>query len=284
MIKKTIIGLLVLFLLSMPVACAKETTPVPTPTPAPAPGLEPASGTPPRTYNEMIEPNASTDKDSYITGENVVIEISLKNVNPYEIEIDPFPPITEIEHRKHSQEDKPVRSFPSGNERRSLEAGEVATYALTWDQRDDNGQLVDYGYYTFRIRTSSGGYGFDGVLVQPPAGVIERTIEVNESQTVNGITVTLKRVELSFEEAKFYVSSKRPAGYLPSRHSAAAEYQLDNGPIRNAGTGGFDFFEDRIDCLWVQVDPVAKDTKELTFTITRFGDTEGPWEFKIPLE
>jgi flagellar hook assembly protein FlgD len=75
-----------------------------------------------------------------------------------------------------------------------LEPEEVATYTLTWDQRDDNGQQVDYGYYTFRIRTSIGGYGFDGVLVQPPAGMIERTIEVNESQTVNGITVTLKHV------------------------------------------------------------------------------------------
>ena len=278
--RKIITGLLVLFLLSMPVACAKETVPSPTPAPAPAP----APGTPPRTYIEMIEPNASTNKDSYITGEDVVIEISLKNVNPYEIVIDPFPPITEIEHRKHSQWDKPVRSFPSGNERRSLEAGEVATYTLMWDQRDDNMQQVDYGYYTFRIRTSIGGYGFDGVLVQPPAGMIERTIEVNESQTVNGITVTLKHVELSFEESKFYASSKRPEGYLPSRHDAAAEYRLDNGPTRNAGKGGFDFFDDKIDCVWVQVDPVAKDTKELTLMITRFGDWEGPWEFKVPLE
>jgi len=125
--RKIIIGLLVLFLLSTSVACAKETAPTPTPTPAPAPGLEPAPGTPPRTYIEMIEPNASTDKDSYITGEKVVTEISLKNVNPYEIGIDPFPPITEIEHRKHSQGEKPVRSFPSGNEKRSLEPGEVAT-------------------------------------------------------------------------------------------------------------------------------------------------------------
>ena len=160
--RKIIIGLLVLFLLSTSVACVKETapTPTPTPTPAPAPGLEPAPGTPPRTYIEMIEPTASANKDSYITGEDILIEISLKNVNPYEIEIDPFPPVTEIENRKHSQGDKPVRSFPSGNEERSLESGEVATYTLKWDQRDDNGQQVDYGYYTFRIRTSIGGYGF----------------------------------------------------------------------------------------------------------------------------
>lgn len=282
---KKLIVLALTVIMLVPVACAQETAPTsPSPTPAPNPTPSPAPGTPPRTSILMIEPNASMDKDSYITGENVVIEISLKNVNPYEIGIDPFPPVTEIEHRKHSQWDKPVRSFPSGNERRSLEAGEVATYTLTWDQRDDNGQQVDYGYYTFRIRTSSGGYGFDGVLIQSPSGMLERTIEVNESQTVNGITVTLKRVELSFEEAKFYASSKRPEGYLPSRHSAAAEYRLDNGPIRNAGTGGFDFFEDRIDCVWAQVDPVAKDTKELTLMIARFGDWEGPWEFKVPLE
>ncbi|MFC1968454.1 hypothetical protein ACFLVX_03630 [Chloroflexota bacterium] len=32
------------------------------------------------------------------------------------------------------------------------------------------------------------------------------------------------------------------------------------------------------------LDPVPKGAKELTFAITKLGDSEGPWEFKIPLE
>jgi hypothetical protein len=231
-----------------------------------------------------FEPHVRTDKDYYITGEDVVIEVSLRNVNPYQVEIDPFPPTTEIEHRKHSLGDKPVRSFPPGTEIRSLGHGEVATYTLTWDQRDDNGQRVDYGYYTYIIRTGEVEFGFGGVLILPPEGVIEKTIEVNESQTVNGITVTLERVELSFSEAKFYAFTKRSEGFLPSRDNAAAEYRLDNGSLKNAGTAGFDYFEDRFEYTWGQVDPVAKGTRELTFIITRVGEWEGPWEFTIRLQ
>lgn len=36
------------------------------------------------------------------------------------------------------------------------------------------------------------------------------------------------------------------------------------------------------DATWL--DPVLSDAKELTFTITEFGDWEGPWEFRIPLQ
>ena len=36
--------------------------------------------------------------------------------------------------------------------------------------------------------------------------------------------------------------------------------------------------------VWMMSIPVPKGTKELTFIITRFGDVEGPWEFKIPVE
>lgn len=35
---------------------------------------------------------------------------------------------------------------------------------------------------------------------------------------------------------------------------------------------------------YVPLDPVPSDATELIFTIPRFGDWEGPWEFRIPLE
>lgn len=276
--KRLIIGL-ILFILLVPISCTPEATE------SEGEEMEPAPGTPPSTdISILAEPHANTDKDSYTTGEDVIIEVSLKNVNPYQVKIDPFPPTTEIEHRKHSPGDKPVRSFTPGTGIRALGPGQVATYTLTWDQCDENGQQVDYGYYTFRIIMGSTEFGFGSVPILPREGVIERTIEVNESQTVNGVTVTLKRVALSFEEAIFYASSKLPEGYLPSRDNAAAEYQLDDGPMKNAGTAGFYFFEDRIDYAWGQLDPVVKSTKELNLVISRVGDWEGPWEFHVPLE
>jgi len=33
----------------------------------------------------------------------------------------------------------------------------------------------------------------------------------------------------------------------------------------------------------LRLDPVPSDARELTFTITKFGDWQGPWEFHIPL-
>jgi hypothetical protein len=33
-----------------------------------------------------------------------------------------------------------------------------------------------------------------------------------------------------------------------------------------------------------RLDPVPSDARKLTFTITRLGDWEGPWEFHVPLE
>jgi hypothetical protein len=32
------------------------------------------------------------------------------------------------------------------------------------------------------------------------------------------------------------------------------------------------------------LDPVPKNTKELTFRINELGDWEGPWEFRVSLE
>jgi hypothetical protein len=36
--------------------------------------------------------------------------------------------------------------------------------------------------------------------------------------------------------------------------------------------------------IWNNLDPVPIDAKELTLKITKLGDWEGPWEFKVPLD
>jgi len=122
--------------------------------------------------------------------------------------------------------------------------------------------------------------------------VIEKTIQVNESQTVNGITITLERVELAPFAAMFWAFNIPPDYHLPQdRESppphlvlpAEAEYSLDGGPAIKAGPSRFRFYEEGMRHSWKYLDPIPKGTKELTFTITRLGDWEGPWEFHIPI-
>lgn len=63
-----------------------------------------------------------------------------------------------------------------------------------------------------------------------------------------------------------------------------AEYSLGSGPMKKAGRSGIGFLENGMRHIWDNLDPIPSDAKELIFTIPRFGDREGPWEFQIPLE
>ena len=53
------------------------------------------------------------------------------------------------------------------------------------------------------------------MLVLPPEGVMEKTIEVNQSQTVNGIEVTLQRIELTSTGMTVYAFNTPPGYSLP---------------------------------------------------------------------
>jgi hypothetical protein len=133
---------------------------------------------------------------------------------------------------------------------------------------------------------------------------MEKNIEVKQAQTVTGLpfmwkreelsidlTITLERAELTAEGAKFCAFATSPnspsAGYDHPQWSgpACAQYIVD-GAIKDAGTAGMRYCDDGIRLRWghdTGLDPVPSDAKELTFTITEFGDWQGPWEFRIPL-
>jgi len=123
---------------------------------------------------------------------------------------------------------------------------------------------------------------------------IEKVIELDQTQTVNGITITLERVELSASEARFYAFHVPPDYSLPQGPDlpppslmalhAHAEYRFDGGPPKDAGISGIRFLDNGMEHIWSMLDPVPKDAKELTFIITRLGEWEGPWEFAISLQ
>jgi hypothetical protein len=277
--------------------------PEPTPTPTPSPTPPPPMPAP----LPALQVSAVPSQNSYLPGEKIDIEFSFSNTDTDElITVTPFPPEIQIMSPRPYEV---VRSFAYGEQELKLEPGERMTYNLTWDQLDDNEKQVAPGWYyvdvneitaTRASRMTQWSFGtIAKLLIRYPQGAMEKSIELNQSQTVNGLTITLKHVELTATEARFYAFTI-PPGYSPPEQPEPdipplphppppemvpvhAEYAVD-GVTKDAGYSGIGSEGDGIRLIWDNLDPVPSDAKDLTFTITRFGDIEGPWEFKVPLE
>jgi len=66
---------------------------------------------------------------------------------------------------------------------------------------------VPPGWYYVLFSESFSGYGINApalILIQYPQGAMEKAIEPNESHTVNGIKVTLERIELDYYGMKVH--------------------------------------------------------------------------------
>ena len=254
----------------------------------------------------LIRLDARADKDAYQPGEDITIE----NVSGKTIQIAPFPPEVRI---IRPPADGQIRAFPAGTAVKSLEPKEVASVTLTWDQRDNQEHQVGDGYYHLLIGPINMGERSETkemsesvrLLVLPAQGVLEKTVEVNKSQTMNGITITLERLELTSTGAAFYAfhvppdhkqfeqpvapGTEQPQGLEPPppwmmQLHAYAEYCLDGGAAKVAGWSGLGFHEDGLRLSWVMLDPVPGGTQEMTLIITKLGNWEGPWEFVVSLE
>ncbi len=287
--KKLVIGILLLFLLFIPIACTGETaaptsSPATEPVPTPAPG--PARGIRFDRVPDVIGPY----------GEKVETSLSFTNEASEPHTISPFPPDIKIIDLPNLQPpDSVVRAFPVGKDEQALQPGESVPYIVNWDQKNDSGQQVSPGWYSVEVTLATSRGSATRVLVLPPEGVMEKTIEVNQSQTVNNIAITLERVELTSTGMKVYAFNIPPDYSLPQGPMLAppqfmilhafAEYGIDGGIMKQANPSGIRFLENGMLHTWDDyLDPVPKNAKELTFRITKLGDWEGHWEFKVPLE
>jgi len=294
MMKKIITGLLMLSSLSMPVACAGEiaapTSPATEPNPTPAPRPEPAPGPTLGIMFDRVPDVIST------YGKTADINLSFTNEASEPRTVTPFPPeIKIIELPDVKPPGIVVRAFPVGNGELTLQLGESASHSVDWDQKNDSGEQVPPGWYSVEVTLATSRGSAMRVLVLPPEGVMEKTIDVNQSETVNGITITLERVELTATGMKVYAFNIPPDYNLPQGPMLAppqfmalhafAEYSIDGGAMKQTFPSGIRFLENGMQHTWDEyLDPVPQNSHELTFRITKLGDWEGPWEFEIQLE
>ena len=287
--------------------------PIPAPTPPSAPHEEPPLPQrvgPYGLFPFALELEIAPAKTIHTPEEEIKIAFKFKNMASQPIAVTPFPPTIGVtplvvDDQKDWKE-QVIRSFPAGSGELNLQPGETADYTLVWNQKDDDGQQVAPGYYRVNAqidaqiaeaerRRQGGMLGRTEVLIQYPQGALEKAIEVNQSQIAGEITITLERVELSSEGARFYAFTTPPGFDLPQGHTlpppkwmihAWAQYTV-NGITRDAGFCGTGFQDDGMRLSWGigpgWLDPVPSDARELIFTITKFGDWKGPWEFHIPL-
>jgi hypothetical protein len=289
-VKKKVLLILLALLLAISLiaagcrAPALPTPPTPAPTPAPAPG--PTPGIMFDTVPDVISPY----------GKTADINLSFTNEASEPRTVSPFPPVIKI---IELPDVKPpaivVRAFPVGNGELVLQPGESASHSVDWDQKNGSGEQVPPGWYSVEVTLATVRGSATRVLVLPPEGVMEKTIEVNQSKTVNGITITLERVELTATGMKVYAFNTPPDYNLPQGPMLAppqfmalhafAEYSTDGGVMKQTFPSGIRFLENGMEHTWDEyLDPVPKNAKQLTFRITELGDWQGPWEFEIPLE
>ena len=286
----------------------KVSGPPPCPMPAPTPAPQP-----PQSSLELEAIPLSPIEYApgvFLPGEEVKIEFRFSNASSEPITVAPFPPGIEIVRPK-TDEDGVVRSFAKGSGQLDMSPVETVEYTLVWDQKDDNGKQVVPGWYYVDVKgitvtkataPTRTGVSFGSIaklLIQFPQGAMEKIIEVNQSQTVNDLTITLERVGLSATGVRFYAFTI-PPGYSPPEiqgsdtpphklpylgpmYPVRATYTVD-GITKNAGWAGLGAQGDGIRLSWDEIDPLPSGARELTFTITSFGDLSGPWEFFIPLE
>lgn len=257
---------------------------------------------PPPPFQRSVVP----EEAYYLPGEIVEVKLSFTNVSSETITLNPFPP--EIQVKPHRQ-DEVVFSIAAGTQPLEIRPDDTITLEFIWDQKDREGKQVPPGWYNITFKDINVIYETDRrsvtnprarVLIQDPQRTMEKSLDVNQSQTVNGITVTLERIELTSSGMTVYAFGTLP-GYTspqgdlatsPFMH-AFAEYRVDGGVVKQAGFAAKQYLENGTRFIWKRLDPIPSDAQELIFRISSrirmsFADKPeelvGFWEFNIPLE
>lgn len=116
---------------------------------------------------------------------------------------------------------------------------------------------------------------------------MEKTIEINRSQTLDGITITLERVELSTTKMKAYVL-KTPAGKADIRWGMySIDEKLNYEAMLSLGFPEARSLESGVQFSWENAYPVASDAQVLffNFRLSELGvGSYGPFKFEVTLQ
>ena len=129
----------------------------------------------------------------YSVGEPIHMELTLTNAsrgntaNPVIVEW--FPPLVDLE----TPDQQMIKTFPAGSEEK-IDHWRTSSYILTWDQKDDTGKQASPGWYSYtstyyliingnQVRST---IHYQVFLIQYSQGAIQKTIELNQSQSIPG--------------------------------------------------------------------------------------------------
>lgn len=126
---------------------------------------------------------------------------------------------------------------------------------------------------------------------QPPAHPLVGTFAVNRSATANGETITLRSLQCTLdactamillgEDPALPVTPAPVVTLPPTNPDLQAEWRVDGGrPLLTMPGGGFSFNATHV--FW-KIEPLPKDSRELSLTVSRMRGVSGPWVITVPL-
>jgi len=92
--------------------------------------------------------SASTSKPGYDRGETVLINISISNMTPENLQIEQYPPIVSLMDAETHQA---VYTFRAGGTANNLLPNDTANFTLSWNQLDERGEQVSGGSYYIEL-------------------------------------------------------------------------------------------------------------------------------------
>jgi hypothetical protein len=298
-IRLTIVS--VLFIMLLAASCTYITGEAPERTPAVAltPAVSTEAGSLPEPESALPFEIKISTAPAHLPGEQIMFGIGIINKSSGTITIDPYSPARWI---KRVGQNDVVYSSAAGTRTYDVKADHpfIPTKAI-WDQKDNKGSQVQPGWYEigyeYRIIEENTAEIYTVVptarfQIVSPDSAMYKDLEVNRSVSVKDIKATLERIEMNPVQVKVYVFTTPPGYTLPQPGSleepsafvqnSKAEYSIDGGMVKEAVHAGAEFNKDGATIIW-HIDPIPVNAKELTFTVTRLGDREGVWQFKIKL-
>jgi hypothetical protein len=296
-----------------PAAVAATTAPAPTAVPATtappimttAPASQPSPTAAPSAPggNVYLRSSASTDKDAYLPGELINIQVKLTNITQQPVVLKEFPPSLSL---MQSDSRKPVYTFNSGPVSRTLSPGETAAYNMAWNQIDDKGRHVSPGGYYLEmeevyrqgqsVRMDLASPVYFQILPPPSSsgGTGGSTRGLHMPLTVNGITVTLLQLEFTASGVTVtafitpppdYSLKQNGAGLSPSiDYRTQARYAVNGSWFEKTEQALVEYFAEGMLQTWFIPLQSPAEITDLDLVIDNVGNWAGPWEFRIAVK